>query len=264
MDKEALKNAIREALPGLLREDPSLREYVMSLTERMYAGKEYTEDRFWEVLTEMRQDREEQSRKWAEAKADSELKWGEQNKKWDEQNKKWDEQSKKWDEQSRNWEKNQNTINEMLAEMKRQHDKHNSSIGALGSRWGLFSEEAFRNGLRAILEESFGVKVLNVTEYDHAGEVFGRPDQVELDVIVFNGILILCEIKSSVSKPDLHFFDRKAAYYAKHHQREVNRKIVISPMVDPRAVKLAEELGIEVYSHSYDVVGRWDGGTVAL
>ncbi len=141
----------------------------------------------------------------------------------------------------------------MFALMKLQHAKHDSGIGALGARWGLFSEESFRNGLKAILEESFGVQVLNVTEYDDTGEVFGRPDQVELDVIIFNGMLILCEIKSSVSKSDVHIFDRKIAYYEKRHNRKATRKMVISPMVDKRAEELAQKLGIEVHSHSYDV-----------
>jgi hypothetical protein len=42
------------------------------------------------------------------------------------------------------------------------------------------------------------VEVLNITEYDDAGVVFGRPDQIELDIIIKNGILIIAEIKSSM------------------------------------------------------------------
>jgi hypothetical protein len=37
-------------------------------------------------------------------------------------------------------------------------------------------------------------------------EVFGRPDQVELDIIIKNGDVILCEIKSSMSKADIYSF----------------------------------------------------------
>lgn len=221
MDTASLKSAIRAELPLLLREDPSLREYVMNTTRLVYADKQDTEDRILKILDEMRLDREEQGRKW-------------------------EEQNRKWDE-------NQKAINEMIAELKRQDTKVDSRIGALGARWGIFSEESFRNGLKAILEESFGARVLNVTEYDDDGEVFGRPDQVELDVIMYNGMLILCETKFSMSKADIHFFDRKTAYYEKHHNREVTRKMVISPMVDKRAKDLAKRLGIEVYSHSYDV-----------
>ena len=68
--------------------------------------------------------------------------------------------------------------------------KHDRSIGALSACWGLQSEAAFRNALAGILEQHFGVQVLNVNEYDDEGVVFGRPDQVEWDVIIKNGLLL--------------------------------------------------------------------------
>ena len=150
-----------------------------------------------------------------------------------------EEQARKWDDQ--------------MAENKRMNKRYESTIGALGSRWGLYSEAAFRNGLKAILEESFGVEVLNLNEYDQDGVVFGRPDQVEIDVIIKNGVTILCEIKSSMSKADMYIFDRKATFYENRHQRSVTRKIVMCPMVDHRALPVAENLAIEVYSYSDQV-----------
>ena len=127
------------------------------------------------------------------------------------------------------------------------------SIGALGARWGMMSEEAFRSGLRGILEGTFGVEVINSNEWDESGEVFGRPDQIELDLIVIDGMLILCEIRSSLSKGDIYTFERKTRWYEKRHSRVADRRMVISPMVDKRALKAAHELGIEVYSYAEDV-----------
>jgi len=72
------------------------------------------------------------------------------------------------------------------------------SITALGARWGLKSERSFRNALIGILEKSFEVQVLNVVDYDEEGTVFGRPEQIELDVIIKNGLLLICELKSSI------------------------------------------------------------------
>jgi hypothetical protein len=92
--------------------------------------------------------------------------------------------------------------------------------------------------------------VLNITDFDEAGEVFGRPDQVELDLIIKIGLVIVCEIKSSLSKSDMYSFDRKVAFYQKRHQRPVSRKLVICPMVDDRALPVAEALGIEVYRYA--------------
>ncbi|MGC9400531.1 MAG: PD-(D/E)XK nuclease family protein [Anaerolineae bacterium] len=228
--------------------------------------------RKWEENT-ARLDRimEEQARKWEETSArldrmmeEQARKWEEQNRKWEEstarldrmmeeQARKWEEQNRKWEEQNRKWDKNQETINEMLAEIRELAHRHDSTLGALGARWGLHTEQSFRNALAGILEESFGVQVLNVTEYDETGEVFGRPDQVELDIIIQDGTLILCEIKSSMSKSDMYTFDRKVAFYEKRHDRKANRKLVISPMVAPEAQTVARELGIEVYSYANSV-----------
>jgi len=95
--------------------------------------------------------------------------------------------------------------------------------------------------------------VINVNEYDDQGEVFGRPDQVKLDVIVKNGLLLIYELKSSIDKAGMYSFERKARFYEQRHQRTANRLIVISPMIEARARKVAERLGIETYGDSTEV-----------
>jgi len=141
----------------------------------------------------------------------------------------------------------------MLQEIKDVRSKHESSIGALGARWGIAAESSFRNALKAILENRFDVQVLNVTEYDHEGFVFRQPDQVELDIIIKNGEVIIIEIKSSVSRSEMYAFHLKARFYEKKHNCKVTTMMVISPMTDQYARKVAEKLGIEVYSYSEDV-----------
>lgn len=44
-------------------------------------------------------------------------------------------------------------------------------------------------------EDRFHVEVLRVNEFDDEGEVFGLPDQVELDVIIRDGELLIGKIK---------------------------------------------------------------------
>jgi len=205
--EEALIRSIRSRLPQLLRSDPSLGDYILSVTREHFPTKEETEDRFTRMLNELARDREAQSRKWEES-----------NRRFDETNRRIDR-----------------------------------SIGALGARWGMQSERAFRDALAGILVESFGVKVINVNEFDDAGEVFGRPDQVELDVIIKNGLLILCELKSSMSKSDMHTFERKVRFYERRHKRQATRMIVVSPMIDDRARRVGAQLGIEMYPDSLDV-----------
>ena len=250
MNGESLKDVIKRELPGLLREDPALRDYILELARHEFAGRTETQDRFYEILAELRRDREEQSRQWGEQNR----KWEEQNRKWDEQNRKWDEQNRLWREQ---WEAHQQQHKE---EFDRRHEeimaiagKLDRHIGALGARWGLQSETAFRNALAGILEQSFAVEVRRVSEYDDQGVVFGRPDQVELDVIIKDGLLLICELKSSMDKAAMYAFERKARFYEKRHDRKANRLIVISPMIDAKAQKVAEKLGIETYSDSDEV-----------
>jgi len=228
MENQQMIDLIRQELPGIMQRHREIREWLIQLTRTRYADKEETESRFDRILEELRLDREANMRKW-------------------------EEQDRKWEEQNRKWEANQKTINDILAAIQTQAREHRSSIGALGARWGLYSEQSFRNGLKAILEESFGVEVLNINEYDEAGEVFGHPDQVELDIIIRDGILILCEIKSSISKSDMYTFEKKTAFYEKRHLRKATRKLVISPMVDERALQAAQKLGIEVYTHADEV-----------
>ena len=103
------------------------------------------------------------------------------------------------------------------------------------------------------MEGSFGVKVERYEDYDHEGTVFGRPEQVELDVIIHNGTLILCEIKSSMSKSDMYSFWRKKNFYENKHDRKAGRVIVISPMIDDYAKSAAKDLGIEVYGYADNV-----------
>ncbi|MBI4646100.1 MAG: DUF3782 domain-containing protein, partial [Bacteroidia bacterium] len=143
----------------------------------------------------------------------------------------------------------QNVINEkMLANIEDLNTKYTVNIGAIGQRWGMASEASFRNALKAILEKSFPVKVINYNKMDTECLVYEKPTPVEIDVIIYNGITILCEIKASVSRGDVYDFVKKIHYYEKKENVEVTRKIIISPMIDSDAIQEAEYYGMEVYS----------------
>jgi len=232
MEKQEIVQLVKEQLPALLEESPELERWIEQLTAQRYANRQQTESRFDQLLGELRRDREEQSRKWAE-----------QNRKWEESKA---ESDRKWAEQT---EQNKR----LWLEVGEQKSRLDRKIGALGARWGIGSERAFRHALAAVLTESFDVEVLNINEYDDAGEVFGRPDQIELDIIVRNGTLIIFELKSSTDRSQLYVFSRKIAFYEKHHQRTADRKILVSPFIHPRAQELAQELGIETYGDSSEV-----------
>ena len=212
---EEIKKIIIAELPRFVESDPGIRRFILDITHKRYADGMETESRIDRILDELKRDREARDKKW-------------------------DAQEKRWDAQEKRLEENQRVINEILAEIKTHDRRFDSTIGALGARWGLRSERAFRDGLKAILEESFGVKVERYEDYDHDGLVFGRPDQVELDVIIHNETLILCEIKSSMSKSEMYTFWRKKNFYENKHARKASRVMVISPMLDNRARTVAK------------------------
>ena len=223
MTVEDLKTRLKAELPELLKQDQSIRQWLEQLIRDTAVTPETFDTRFERILQEFAADRAEQRRKW-------------------------DEQNRKWDEQ--------NLANKkLLEEIAVSRSRQEQGIGALGARWGVASEHSFRNALKGILEQSFGVEVLHINEFDDEGLVFGRPDQVEIDLIIRNGEVILCELKSSMSKSDMYTFDRKVQYYERRHQRPVRRKLVISPMVHPTARPVAEQLGIEVFSYVEDSTG---------
>jgi hypothetical protein len=292
MQTNRISQLIRQQLPILIEQDKELQEVVFRLARDRFASRSEirmlidelrqdreTQARKWEEQNrkwdearaedgrkweeqnrkweEQNRKWEEQNRKWDEARAEDRRKWEEQNRKWDEaraeDRRKWEEQNGKWEEQNRKWEANQQELGRLYHEIRAVAERTERNIGALGARWGISSERAFRNALAAILERSFGVEVLNVTEYDDNGEVFGRPEQIELDVIIKNGLLILCELKSSVSKADLYMFERKVRFYERRHERKANRLLIISPMIVPKAMTIAKQLAIETYTDSEDV-----------
>jgi hypothetical protein len=279
MRLDILKREILEQLPQLIEED---REFRLTLTRMLrgeFADKQQTESRIEQLLDELRRDREANERKWDEAQAESRQKWDEaqaesrqkweeQNRKWEEQNRKWDEaqaesrqkweeQNRKWDEaqaeSNRKWEANRREFDRVHEEIMAMSKRIDRTIGALGARWGVSSERSFRNALAGILTDAFGVEVVNVSDFDTTGSVFGRPEQIELDIIIRNGTLIILELKSSVSKPEIYVFERKARWYEERHQRKADRLVVISPMVDARAMDAARKLGVTVYSDPEDM-----------
>jgi len=95
--------------------------------------------------------------------------------------------------------------------------------------------------------------VIRYHKMDSEGFVFGRPDQVEIDVVIQDEERTLIEIKSSTSRQEVHVFARKVAFYEKEEGVKVKRMIIISPMLGPRAKELADELGIETFTSAYDV-----------
>ncbi len=236
MDIQEVRSVFINELPAIMRNNDEIRQTILDIAKKRFADRDESDRRFDRIMDELVAQRKENKELWEKHRLED---------------KEHREKHRLKDKES--WEKHHKEHKEILAQIAAIVKKHDSSIGALGARWGMNSEKSFRNGLKGILEENFDVQVETVNYFDKEGDVFGRPDQVELDIIIKNGLLIICELKSSVSKSDMYIFERKVRFYEKKHNRKVSKMMVISPMADPRAQKVADKLGIEVYTHALNV-----------
>jgi hypothetical protein len=121
-------------------------------------------------------------------------------------------------------------------------------LSALGARWGIMTEEAFREGLRGLLEKELGLKVERWAKSDEGGAVFGYPGQVEVDVAVRDGKVVLVEVKSHVGRADVYSFKRKAEFYERVEGKKPSRLLMVTPYAEEEALRAAKHLGVEIYT----------------
>jgi len=120
-------------------------------------------------------------------------------------------------------------------------------IDALGARWGIISEQAFREGLKGVAEKELGLKIEKWVKWDGDGYVFGHPSTIDVDVAVRDNKIILIEVKSHISRADAYAFKRKAEFYEKVEGKKPSRLIIVTPYADEDAIETAKQLQIEVY-----------------
>ncbi|MEO0152268.1 MAG: DUF3782 domain-containing protein [candidate division WOR-3 bacterium] len=121
-----------------------------------------------------------------------------------------------------------------------------NKISSLGARWGIESENTFRNSIAYLLKD-MGFKVEKLIFFDDEGYVFSKPSTIEIDLIITNGKTIAIEIKSSVDKSDIFAFEKKVQLYEMKFKRKIDDKIFISPFVYPGGVlELAQEFNIKI------------------
>jgi len=121
-------------------------------------------------------------------------------------------------------------------------------ISALGARWGIMAEDAFRGGLRGILEKEFDVKVERWVIRDEEGLVYGFSSVIEVYIAIKDGKTMLIEISSSVDKSKVAAFLRKAQLYERKTGIKPDRLVMVTPYAEDAAIKAAREVGVEIYT----------------
>jgi hypothetical protein len=237
MKSISFKDKIEKDIVETIQSNEQVHDAINNVVKDKFVEKETFDQRFDRILAEMRSDREESARKW------------------DESRKQWAENNRKWDENNQKWHENQKAINDLISNLKiveindeKLEALFDSTVGALGARWGIRSEQSFRSALKGILENNTDFKVLHVVERDESGVVFGRPDQVELDIVLKNGKLLIIEIKSSLSSGDVILFAKKAEFYLEKHNQKATALVIISPMISAKAKEYIAHYGMIAYS----------------
>jgi hypothetical protein len=139
-------------------------------------------------------------------------------------------------------------MNKLREDMIRGFELVERHISALGARWGIMAESAFRESLRGLLEKELGYRVEKWTVFDEAGRVYGYPSVVDVDVTVSDGKLILIEVSSHIKDSDITTFKRKAELYMEKTGKRPDKLVAVTPYIDDTAQKASKELGIEVYT----------------
>ena len=126
----------------------------------------------------------------------------------------------------------------------------NRKVDGLGARWGMQTENAFREGMRKILID-VGYTVEKYRERDEEGVIYGHPgEEVEIDIIIRNGKTSLVEIKSRIERSEVSVFNKIANLYEQKENKIADSKILITPFIDDQAIALAEHFGIIVCTDS--------------
>ncbi len=139
-------------------------------------------------------------------------------------------------------------VEERLAGLEKVISDLQRTLMTVAHRFGVLSEEAFREALSDILERFFGAQAYRWVVYDEKGLVYGKPSQVEVDVVVHDNTHILIELKSRADTGDVLELTRIARLY---EEREGVKPVlaIVAGYVSPQARKLAEKLGVKIYTY---------------
>jgi hypothetical protein len=229
MEREELLSFLAKELPRFLREHPEARYELMGLLAEVFARR----DEFQEILAAIRevaQRQEEHSRVLEEFGRTLQ------------------EHTRILNEHSQAIERHGRVLERLVEQQQRLTEevaRVGRTLSALGARWGYLAEDAFRQGMEAIVADWLGMTVTKWRYWDEAGIVFGRPAWVEVDVVIHDDRHILVQISSSATRGEVAAFYRIGQLYEQVHQVKP-RLLLVTVFLDERAKELAQQLGIEV------------------
>jgi len=127
---------------------------------------------------------------------------------------------------------------EAITAMQKSMEKLSASITALGYRYGVYTEDIFREAVKYLIEDLLrAYEARRWIYYDSEGIVFGHPSVIEVDVLVRDREHILVEYKASIDKGDIAELAREGKLYEKVTGIKP-RLLIVGPVARRRAVEL--------------------------
>jgi len=135
---------------------------------------------------------------------------------------------------------------EAILALQRSHEKLAASITALGYRYGIYTEDVFRDAIKYLIEDLLkAYEVRRWTYYDNEGVVFGYPSVIDVDVLIRDNEHILIEYKASIDRGDIAELAREGILYERVNKVKP-KLLIVGPVVRKKALELAKALNIEV------------------
>jgi len=237
-DNERIWQAIKEGFDRQEKENQRIWQNIERIWQAMnerFERQEKENERIWQAIKEgfERQEKENQRIWQAIEELRKDMKEGFERQA--------QENEKIWQNIERIW--------QAIEEDRKANQKHfkrlDRKLTAIGARWGLMAEETFRAGLKTIIED-LGYAVENVVFFDDEGYVFLNPSRIEIDIIIKDGRKTAVEIKSSVSEGDVITFERKVRLYEKKSNIKIDKKIILTPFANNKAIEIAKSFDIEI------------------
>ncbi|MEO0289714.1 MAG: DUF3782 domain-containing protein [candidate division WOR-3 bacterium] len=246
LKEEDIIKILEEKLPEIIEKSPIIRLKI----EEMMEKRAVTREEIKEILIELRAQREDANKRFEEINK----RFEEVNRRFEElredTNRRFEEVNKRFEElredMNRRFEEVDKRFEILTKEMRDGFKLLRDAITAVGARWGIFAEEAFREGMEGILKELGFYDVKKWEDYDKDGMVFGYPSTVEVDLVIKDDKHYLIEVKSSVSDGDVLKFKRIGEFYEK--KTGVKPELVIvSPYIEEEAKEKCKIFGIKFY-----------------
>ncbi|MEO0263055.1 MAG: DUF3782 domain-containing protein [candidate division WOR-3 bacterium] len=243
-EKEIIK-IIEEKLPEIIEKYPSIRIKIEEIIEK----KAVTKEEIKEILLELRKQREDTTGELKTLREDTNRRFEETNKRFEELNKRFEELNKRFEELREDTNKRFEEINKRFEEITLRMENGfkilRDTISAIGSRWGVGAEDAFRKGFEEIIQE-LEYKVIKWKKFDKEAKIFSFPRPAEIDIIIKDKKRIAIEVKSSVSLSDVEEFLKSIKFYEIEENEKIDEKIIVAIFCRPGVEEYIKELNIKL------------------